>query len=71
MVPILILYLVIGLYPKPFLSRMEPSVNFTLDLMRGADRRVIVEKYLGPTDAVDALLAEAQKAGKPVGEATE
>ena len=44
MIPIVVLYLVIGLYPKPLLSRMEPSVNHLLAQIRSAERHMVVEK---------------------------
>ena len=44
MIPIVVLYLVIGLYPKPLLSRMEPSVRHLLAQMQTAERHMVVEK---------------------------
>ena len=44
MIPIVVLYLVIGLYPKPLLSRMEPSVNHLLAQIRSAERHMVVGK---------------------------
>ena len=60
LVPIVVLYFVIGLYPKPLLSRMEPSVNHLLAKIRGTEERVLVEKLPAPPNLrAEAVESEA------------
>jgi NADH-quinone oxidoreductase subunit M len=51
--PILIVIVVIGVYPKPFLERIEPSAQRTVEQLRfGTADPVLIERFLsGPTDA--------------------
>jgi NADH-quinone oxidoreductase subunit M len=60
MVPIVVLYVVIGLYPKPLLSRMEPSVKHLLTQMRGAQQRIVVESQAPAAESRADLRAEAK-----------
>jgi NADH-quinone oxidoreductase subunit M len=70
MVPIVVLYIVIGLYPKPILSRMEPSVANLLSRMRGLEQRVVVENLPGPAEALSKIGAEAEEGFSKTGELT-
>jgi NADH-quinone oxidoreductase subunit M len=40
MVPLIALMLLMGLYPRPLLSRMEPSINLLLDRVGAAQVRL-------------------------------
>jgi NADH-quinone oxidoreductase subunit M len=69
MVPIVVLYIVIGLYPKPLLSRMEPSVTHLLDQMRNAERRMIAKTPSPRGEVLSTLSAEAEAPDAAHGEA--
>jgi NADH-quinone oxidoreductase subunit M len=60
MVPIVILYLVIGLFPTPFLSRMEPSVRHLVAQVRSHERPMVAGSLKRPTRAVAASGVEAR-----------
>ena len=40
MIPVVVLMLFMGLYPRPLLSRMEPSVNAMLSHVHAAQARI-------------------------------
>jgi len=44
LIPILIMIVYMGVQPKPFLSRMEPSLNATLETLRPAIERAALEE---------------------------
>ncbi|MEE9305397.1 MAG: NADH-quinone oxidoreductase subunit M [bacterium] len=54
MVPIVVLYLVIGLFPTPFLSRMEPSVRHLVAQLQGARRQMTAEQHTRTAEALTA-----------------
>jgi NADH-quinone oxidoreductase subunit M len=56
MVPLIALMLFMGLYPKPLLNRMEPSVNALLDRVHAAEARNNI-----PPQSTLALAAPARR----------
>ncbi|MFM8989290.1 MAG: NuoM family protein [Alphaproteobacteria bacterium] len=59
LVPILVLIFWIGLYPKPFLDRIEPTTQVLLERLRaaGATRHMAAEDRRGAPSALPAALA--------------
>ncbi|MFQ5892749.1 MAG: NADH-quinone oxidoreductase subunit M [Nitrospinota bacterium] len=63
-IPIVVLYVVIGLFPTPFLSRMEPSVSHLLAQMRSHQHEIVAEQIPRPVGAVAARVVKAE-GGEP------
>ncbi len=78
MTPLVILALWIGLYPSPFLKRMEPSIKFVLDRVSPAIVKIENKKGLKPPvieqknwTPEPALPAPSEEEAKSIKEATE
>jgi NADH-quinone oxidoreductase subunit M len=62
MVPLVVLYIFIGLYPRPLLSRMEPSVSHLLVQMQRAQGQTLVkESSMEPKATLARLMEEARQ----------
>jgi NADH-quinone oxidoreductase subunit M len=59
LIPLIALMLFMGLYPRPLLTRMEPSVNAMLNRVKSAQARL----ETAPRPAALAALAPAARAG--------
>jgi NADH-quinone oxidoreductase subunit M len=62
LMPLVILILWIGVYPRPFLDRMEPSVNRLVQYLESASGPVAV---LPPSDAAATAVAAAVSSSAP------
>jgi NADH-quinone oxidoreductase subunit M len=62
LMPLVVLILWIGVYPRPFLDRMEPSVNRLVQYLESASGPVAA---LPPSDAAATAVAAAVSSSAP------